>query len=124
VGIGSWNVGASAAYYQNYSKDGYAATFAAPSDDGWVVLGGCNYTIGQWQFGLQGMYSLWQELGDTTHEAIWGVSLNGIYAFTDSFSIDGQIAYTYADYGNVGLGGTSIPNVHGIEVDLGTNITF
>ncbi len=125
VGIGSWTVGASGAYYQNYSKDGYAATFSAPSDDAWVVTAGLNDAITPaWSVGLQGLYSRWQELADTTHEVIWGVSLNSIYYFTDTFSIDGQIAYSYADYGNVGFLGTAIPNSHNLEIDLGTDIDF
>ncbi len=77
-----------------------------------------------WSVGLQGLYSRWQELADTTHEVIWGVSLNSIYYLTDTFSIDGQIAYSYADYGNVGFLGNAIPNSHNLEIDLGTDIDF
>jgi len=125
VGFGdNWNVGASGAYYQDYAHDGYAATFASLSDDAWVVTAGLNHTIGDWAFGLEGMYSQWQELAKTTQETIWGLSLNGTYALSDSIDLEGQIAYTAADYGNVGIFGTSIPAVHGFEVDFGTNISY
>ena len=124
VGFGPWKVGASGAYYQSYSKDGYAATFAGSDDNGWVVTAGGSYSVGNWAFGLEGMGSQWGELSHTTHETIWGISLNGTYALSDSIDLEGQVAFTYADYGNVGLHGSTIPSVHGLEVDFGTNINY
>ena len=65
---------------------------------------------------------------------MWGVSLNGAYALGPGISLEGQVAYTQADYGMLTGGGVSVPTplvvgvnasqVHSIEFDLGTAINF
>ena len=72
------------------------------------------------------------------NEKMWGVSLNGAYALGPGLSLEGQIAYTNANYGNLSGFGVSVPvpsvgtsspgvnasNVHSWEIDLGTAINF
>jgi len=143
VGFGHFAVGASGAYYVNYAHAGYAATTAASNDDGWVVSAGASYTIDAWSFGLQGVYGSYQQdafvasgIAGTSaqNETLWGVSLNGAYALGPGISLEGQVAYTQADYGQLTGGGVSVPTplvvgvnanqVHSIEFDLGTAINF
>jgi outer membrane protein OmpU len=148
VGIGNFAIGASGAYYVNYTHAGYAATTASSGDDGWVVSGGASYTIDSWSFGLQGEFGSFQQsasaiLGTSApgvsaqNEKIWGISLNGAYALGPGISLEGQIAYTNASYGNLSAFGVSMPvplaatgvgvnasNVHSWEIDLGTAINF
>jgi len=88
------------------------------------VTAGGNYTTGDWAIGLQGMYSQWQELGKTTDEVMAAISLNGSYTLGPGVSLEGQLAYTHGNYGDVGFGGTSIPSVWNVELDFGTDIDF
>ena len=117
IDFGHFAVGFSGAYYQNYLHDDYsAANTASSSDDGWVVAVGGSYTIDAWSFGLQGIYGSYQQnasviLGTSTpgasadNENLWGVSLNTAYALGPGISLEGQIAYTNANYGSLsGLG--------------------
>ena len=146
VDFGHFAVGFSGAYYQNYLHDDYpAANTASPSDDGWVVAVGGSYTIDAWSFGLQGIYGSFQQnasviLGTSApgisadNENLWGVSLNTAYALGPGITLEGQIAYTNADYGSLsGLGfsmpvpaavGVNASQVHAWEIDLGTGINF
>ena len=143
VGFGHFAVGASGAYYVNYAHAGYAATTAASNDDGWVVSAGGSYTIDAWSFGLQGVYGSYQQdafvasgIAGTSaqNETLWGVSLNGAYALGPGISLEGQVAYTRADYGLLSGGGVSVPTplvvgvnanqVHSVEFDIGTAINF
>ena len=148
LGIGDFAIGASGAYYVNYAHAGYAATTASSGDDGWVVSGGASYTIDAWSFGIQGVFGSFQQsaaaiLGTSApgvsaqNEKMWGVSLNGAYVLGPGISLEGQIAYTSASYGNLSAFGLSVPvplaasgigvnasNVHSWEIDLGTAITF
>jgi len=148
VGIGDFAIGASGAYYVNYAHAGYAATTASSGDDGWVVSGGASYTIDAWSFGIQGVFGSFQQsaaaiIGTSApgvsaqNEKMWGVSLNGAYVLGPGISLEGQIAYTSASYGNLSAFGLSVPvplaasgigvnasNVHSWEIDLGTAITF
>jgi predicted porin len=143
VGFGHFAVGASGAYYVNYAHAGYAATTAASNDDGWVVSAGGSYTIDAWSFGLQGVYGSYQQdafvasgIAGTSaqNETLWGVSLNGAYALGPGISLEGQVAYTQADYGLLSGGGVSVPTplvvgvnanqVHSVEFDIGTAINF
>jgi hypothetical protein len=96
---------------------------SAPSDDAWVVGARLSHSIADWNFGLEGLHSQWQEPAQTTQEAIWGISLNGTDPLSDSIDPEGRVAYSYADCGNVGAFGSPIPSVHGIEIDFGTNIS-
>src|SRR5262249_13085008 len=61
IGLGHFTIGASAAYYQNYSHIGYAATTATSGDDGWVATAGASYSIDAWSFGLEGIYADYQQ---------------------------------------------------------------
>jgi outer membrane protein OmpU len=143
--FGGFAIGASGAYYVNYAHAGYAATTAASGDDGWVVSAGASYTIDAWSFGLQGVYGSYQQsasaiLGTSapgvsaSNETMWGISLNGAYALGPGISVEGQVAYTSANYGSLSAGGVSVPiplavgvdatQVHAWEVDLGTAINF
>ena len=136
IGIGHFAIGASGAYYVNYAHAGYAATTASSDDDGWVVSGGASYTIDAWSFGLQGEYGSYQQsasaiLGTSApgvsaqNEKMWGVSFNTAYALGPGISLEGQVAYTNANYGNLTSGPLPIPGtVHSIEIDLGTAINF
>jgi len=149
IGIGDFSIGASGAYYVDYAHAGYAATTASSGDDGWVVSGGASYTIDAWSFGLQGVFGSFQQsasaiLGTSApgvsaqNEKMWGVSLNAAYALGPGISLEGQIAYTNANYGNLSGFGVSVPvpsvgtsspgvnasNVHSWEIDLGTAINF
>ena len=149
VGIGNFAIGASGAYYVNYVHAGYAATTASSGDDGWVVSGGASYTIDAWSFGVQGLFGSFQQnasviLGTSApgvsaqNEKMWGVSLNGAYALGPGISLEAQVAYTNANYGNLSAFGVSVPvpsvgasspgvnasNVHSWEIDLGTAINF
>ena len=145
VGLGHFTIGASGAYYTNYSHIGYAATTASSGDDGWVVTGGASYIIDAWSFGLQGVYGSYAQnasaiLGTSApgvsadRENLWGFSLNGAYALGPGISFEGQVAYTSANYGNLNSFGVSAPvpiavgvnssKVHSIEFDLGTAINF
>jgi len=148
IGIGHFAFGASGAYYQNYAHAGYASTTATSQDDGWVVSGGASYTIDAWSFGLQGEYGSYQQsasaiLGITPtsaaginadNEKLWGISFNTAYALGPGISLEGQVAYTQANYGSLSAGGISlaVPNavgvnattVHSWELDLGTAINF
>ena len=89
-----------------------------------MVTAGGNYTTGDWAIGLQGMYSQWQELGKMTDEVMAAISLNGSYTLGPGVSLEGQLAYTHGNYGDVGFGGTSIPSVWNVELDFGTDIDF
>jgi outer membrane protein OmpU len=139
VGIGHFAIGASGAYYQNYSHAGYGATTATSGDDGWVVTAGASYTIDAWSFGLQGIYGDYQQNAfgpffSTSDYQYWGVSLNGAYALGPGIALEGQVAYTNGDYGNISGFGVSVPTptlvgvnsskVHSWEIDLGTAINF
>jgi hypothetical protein len=112
------------------------------------VTGGASYTIDAWSFGLQGLYASYQQsasaiLGTSApglsadNEQLWGISLNGAYALGPGISLEGQIAYTNANYGNLSAFGVSVPvplaatgvgvnatSVRAWEIDLGTAITF
>jgi len=136
VGFGPWAVGASGAYYQNYHLDGFNAQGVAPGDDAWVVTGGGSYTIDAWSFGVQGMYSSWQYGGNIGKEHAYAASFNTAYALGPGISLEGQVAWTAADYGdNFGIF-TSPPiingvrtaglngYVHAVEIDFGTAINF
>jgi hypothetical protein len=72
--------------------------------------------------GLQGMYSQWQELGKMTDEVMAAISLNGSYTLGPGVSLEGQLAYTHGNYGDVGFGGSPIPSVWNVELDFGTDI--
>jgi outer membrane protein OmpU len=143
IGIGHFAIGASGAYYVNYAHAGYAANTASSSDDGWVVSAGTSYTIDAWSFGLQGEYGSYQQNGavitgiptvNAQNELLWGVSLNTAYALGPGISLEGQVAYTNADYGMLSSAGESVPvplavgvnanQVHSWEFDLGTAINF
>jgi predicted porin len=148
MSFGHFAVGASGAYYVNYVHAGYAATTASSNDDGWVITAGASYTIDAWSFGLQGLYASYQQsasaiLGTSApgvsadSEQLWGISLNGAYALGPGISLEGQIAYTSANYGSLSTFGASTPiplaatsvvvdatNVHAWEIDLGTAINF
>src|SRR5690348_9126391 len=143
IGFGHFAVGASGAYYKNYAHAGYASTTASSSDDGWAVTAGASYTIDAWSFGLQGIYASYEQNGpvisgiagtSAQNELMWGASLNGAYALGPGISLEGQVAYTQADYGMLSGGGVSVPvplavgvnanQVHSIEFDLGTAINF
>jgi outer membrane protein OmpU len=146
VGFGHFAVGASGAYYKDYAHAGYAANTASSCDDGWVVTGGASYTIDAWSFGLQGLYGSYAQdaakiLGVTSapgvsadRENMWGISLNGAYALGPGISLEAQVAYTTANYGNLSAFGVSTPvptavgvdssKVHSVELDLGTAINF
>ena len=143
IGIGHFAIGASGAYYVNYQHAGYASTTASSSDDGWVVSAGTSYTIDAWSFGLQGEYGSYQQNGavitgipavNAQNELLWGVSLNTAYALGPGISLEGQVAYTSADYGMLSAFGESVPvplavgvnanQVHSWEFDLGTAINF
>ena len=146
IGFGHFTVGFSGAYYQSYLHDDYsAANTASPSDDGWVVTAGASYTIDAWSFGLQGLYGSYQQsasavLGTSApgvsadNQKFWGVSLNAAYALGPGISLEGQVAYTASNYGNLSGPGFSVPvpeavgvdasKVHSFEIDLGTAIDF
>jgi hypothetical protein len=153
VGFGHFAVGFSGAYYMNYSHAGYAATTAGADADGYVVTVGGSYTIDAWSFGLQGLFGHYNQ-GDVTvgnalssslgvpisvsnvdPEKFWGASLNGAYALGPGISLEGQVAWTEANYGSAQTAtGFSIPvpeivgvdatTVHSWEFDLGTAINF
>jgi hypothetical protein len=129
----------------NYAHEGYAATTATSGDDGWLVSGGASYTIDAWSFGIQGIYTSWQQsaskiLGSSApgvsaqNEKLWGASFNTAYALGPGISLEGQLAYTNANYGNLSSFGLSAPvptavgvntnQVHSWELDLGTAINF
>ena len=110
-----------------------------------MVAAGASYTIDAWSFGLQGLYGSYQQsasviLGTSApgvsadNERLWGVSLNGAYALGPGISLEGQVAYTASNYGNLSGPGFSVPvpeavgvdasKVHSFEIDLGTAIDF
>ena len=145
IGIGHFAIGASGAYYVNYQHAGYASTTATSGDDGWVVSGGASYTIDAWSFGIQGEYGSYQQsasavLGTSAagisadNEKMWGISFNTAYALGPGISLEGQVAYTNANYGSLSTLGVSFPvptvvgvnasQVHSWELDLGTAINF
>src|SRR5262249_13815210 len=151
VGFGHFAVGFSGAYYKNYAHAGYAATTSGKDDDGYVVTVGGSYTIDAWSFGLQGMYGHYNQGfvsvnnqlglpgGDVTSvdaEKFFAASLNGAYALGPGISLEAQIAWTQANYGNASLIGApfSLPvasivgvnadTVHSWELDIGTAINF
>jgi outer membrane protein OmpU len=146
VGFGHFTVGFSGAFMQNYIHDDYsAANTAGPNDDGWIVTAGGSYTIDAWSFGLQGLYASFQQsaaavLGTSApgvsadNQIFWGVSLNAAYALGPGISLEGQVAYTASNYGNLSGPGFSVPvpeavgvdasKVHSFELDLGTAINF
>jgi outer membrane protein OmpU len=146
IGFGHLAIGFSGAYYQNYLHDDYsAANTASSSDDGWVLAAGGSYTIDAWSVGLQGIYGSYQQnasviLGTSApgvtadNENLWGVSLNAAYALGPGISLEGQVAYTNANYGRLSAVGFSVPvsaaagvnatQVHSWEIDFGTAINF
>ena len=120
IGFGHFAIGASGAYYVNYQHAGYAANTASSGDDGWVVSGGASYTIDAWSFGLQGEYGSYQQsasaiIGTSApgvsadNEKMWGISFNTAYALGPGISLEGQLAYTNANYGNLSAFGVSAP---------------
>jgi len=144
VGFGHFAIGASGAYYVNYAHAGYASTTATSGDDGWAATVGASYTIDAWSFGLQGIYADYEQNGTAVSgipfasaddQILWGASLNGAYALGPGISLEGQVAYTQSNYGNVSLFGGGVPvplaavgvdasKVHSWEFDLGTAINF
>jgi predicted porin len=153
VGFGHFAVGFSGAYYMNYANAGYTASTAGADSDGYVVTVGGSYTIDAWSFGLQGLFghynqgdvTVGEELGSSLGvpisvsnvdpEKFWGASLNGAYALGPGISLEGQVAWTEANYGSAQTAsGFSIPvpeivgvdatTVHSWEFDLGTAINF
>ena len=68
------------------------------------------------------------------NEKMWGVSFNTAYALGPGISLEGQVAYTNANYGSLSTLGVSFPvptgvgvnasQVHSWELDLGTAINF
>src|SRR5215470_5857057 len=120
VGFGHFAVGASGAYYTNYAHAGYAANTVGSTGDGWALTAGGSYTIDAWSFGIQGIYASYAQsasaiLGTSapgvsaSREQMWGVSLNGAYALGPGISLEGQVAYTAANYGNLSTLGLSVP---------------
>jgi outer membrane protein OmpU len=143
LAFGPWSIGSSAAFYMNYVHVGYAATNASSGDDGWVASVGGAYSNGPWSFGLEGMHGSYQQSGavitgnpfaSASNQLFWAASLNGTYSLGDGVSLEGQIAWTMSDYGTVSGPGFSIPvpaavgvnatEVHSVEFDLGTVITY
>jgi predicted porin len=120
---GGFAVGASGAYMQNYSQAGYAATNAAPSDDGWIATVGGSYTIDAVSIGLQGLYSKWEVLGDSGNDKIWGVSLNSSYALGPGISLEGQVAYQKYDAAFAASYSTPA-SYDAVEIDAGFAINF
>ena len=74
---------------------------------------------------------------------MWGISFNTAYALGPGISLEGQVAYTNANYGSLSAFGVSVPvpngafvngtggpagvnasQVHSWEIDLGTAINF
>jgi outer membrane protein OmpU len=132
VGLpGGFAVGASGEYQINYAKAGYAATNAAPSDDGWIATVGGSYTVDAVSIGLQGLYSEWQVFGDAGKDKIWGVSLNGAYALGPGINLEAQVAYkkydSFAGFGSStinGVFGRSPGNYDAVEIDGGFAVNF
>ena len=122
-----WTVGASGQYlvhYANFNGD-FAATDAGTSGaDGWVAAVGGAYTIGNWSFGLQGIYSRYEVQSDTTHDAIWGVGLNGTYTLGPGVTLEGQVAYSKYDPGLGTPSGTNPMSYDAVELDAGVAINF
>src|SRR5262249_10998980 len=126
LGVGDgWTVGAAGAYMYNYKQAGYAATDALPPDDAWIAVAGANYTVDAWSLGLEGLYSSWQVLGDSGHDNIWHISLNGTYALGPGVNLEGQIAYIGYEANDL-LPPSDIEPIsyHGLELDTGFAITF
>ncbi len=109
-----------------------------------MASGGASYAIDAWSFGLQGIFAEYQQSGfgitgipseSADHEHFWGASLNAASALGPGISLEGQLAYTQADYGIVCLlaacrpialveTGVSATQAHSREIDLGTAINF
>ena len=108
-----------------------------------MVTAGGSYTIDAWSFGLEGLYASYQQSGavitgnpfaTASNQTYWGISLNSAYALGPGISLEGQVAYTTTNYGNVSAFGFSIPvpaavgvaasRVDSWEIDLGTAINF
>jgi predicted porin len=146
VGFGHFAIGFSGAYYMNYAHAGYAATTSGADSDGYVVTAGGSYTIDAWSFGVQGLYGHYNQgavavgkalalpVSSVDAQQFYGASLNGAYALGPGVSLEGQVAWTEADYGNAQVLGVSVPvpeivgvdatTVHSWEFDLGTAINF
>ena len=108
-----------------------------------MVTAGVSYTIDAWSFGLEGLYASYQQSGavitgnpfaTASNQTYWGISLNGAYALGPGIALEGQVAYTTTNYGNVDAFGVSVPvplavgvdasRVDSWEIDLGTAINF
>lgn len=127
-----WTVGASGEYlvhYPHFAAGTFFATDAGTSGaDGWVGALGVGYTIGNWSFGLQGIYSQYQvHQGQPSagHDAIWGVGINAAYAFGSSgVTLEGQVAYSKYDP-DVGIPSSTNPMAYdAVEFDAGVAINF
>jgi outer membrane protein OmpU len=132
VGLpGGFAVGASGEYQVNYAKAGYAATNAAPTDDGWIATVGGSYTVDAVSVGLQGLYSEWEVFGDAGKDKIWGVSLTGAYALGPGINLEAQVAYKkYDSFAGFGTGtingvfGRSPGTYDAVEIDGGFAVNF
>ena len=102
------------------------------SDDAWVATAGASYTIDAVSVGLQGMYSKWEVWGDSGHDQIWAISLNGAYALGPGINLEAQVMYNKYDANTVfpapfiddAAGFAQPGNYDSVEVDGGFAINF
>jgi outer membrane protein OmpU len=133
LGFGSWSVGASGQYVNNYLGAGYlnptalfGTTLASPSDDAYMITVGGSHTMGDLAIGLQGLYDHFSTsnggFGGGDHLTYSGVSLNGAYTLGPGISLEGQVAWTRSDTNYPGL--PALSDLNQYEFDVGTAINF
>ena len=94
----------------------------------WVAGLGGSYTMDAWTFGLQ--YSHQDRENDGSAPAdefeLDRVVLTTNYALGPGIAIDGELGYTWMDTDpeDGTLGGTPVDDYNGLEIGIGTAITF
>ena len=132
VNVGNWAVGGAFEYLNdifNISED----TVGTEEIDAWVAGGGVAYTHDAWVFGLQ--YSYRKDMLDADliilpseahlDTVMQRAVATATYALGPGIVIDGEIGYTWGDSDpEVTEPSFFDPDYGGLEIGIGTNITF
>ena len=120
--FGNFGLGGVFEYFHDLDDQGANDTSA------WVAGLGGSYTMDAWTFGLQ--YSHQDRENDGSASAdefeLDRVVLTTNYALGPGIAIDGELGYTWMDTDpeDGTLGGTPVDDYNGLEIGIGTAITF
>jgi predicted porin len=127
--FGNFAIGGVIEYFHHLLDQGPNASttppFSTDADiDAWVAGGGISYTMDAWTVGAQYSHQ------DTDDDASGGTDftmdravLTGNYAMGPGINIDAELGYTWTDTDPENGGGFD-DDYQGLEIGIGTNITF